>query len=553
MEKYGEYLFDAYSSDIAECIDILDVQEIESCCEYKIYTRAYDYFMDGMVEYVDLSVKANTINGTVHGSQEYKVEIYINDDEVHGSCTCPYGAVCKHMVALLLYIVDDGIENVPINITDQTPVIKSLDFLKTHLQQLPKDELINLVMKFAPENFVQKVFNNKSNKEDSVKVFAKVNKKIQGFFENDELLWDPSGMESALMGQLNKLQGLEKSISEQIGKLILKIMIEINNAFDGGYLYIDNYYEDDYFESQEFNHYVISFTKQLTFNQKLDFIQELDFTLRQMSYNTFEAIPKKYSPCFTKEDSKKLSKYVISKFESMSISLISDVYDIIENNLSKNEKEQVLIRLSNSGSHHHLITLVELLSDQKRQKDAFDHLEKFISGKKYFIENKAIILYLDLASGLDLNINRIAFTALNHNAEEIILSKIKTLGIKDLTPYEKVIRDKAPEELLRFYEKEKRLTDALQLISDTKKFPDYTIFTFFKKNKKNLTDQAEQYFMSRIAANLVNAGEKYYVIIAETIAQIKQINTRLANEIVEDIQIKYKRRTKLMSMLRRFS
>ena len=58
--------------------------------------------------------------------------------------------------------------------------------------------------------------------------------------------------------------------------------------------------------------------------------------------------------------------------------------------------------------------------------------------------------------------------------------------------------------------------------------------------------------MKRINDNLVGTGDSYYSKIAETVSQLKQINAGLAKEVVADIRTNYKRRTKLMGMLRRF-
>ena len=103
-----------------------------------------------------------------------------------------------------------------------------------------------------------------------------------------------------------------------------------------------------------------------------------------------------------------------------------------------------------------------------------------------------------------------------------------------------------------YLEKEKWFKDALDLISNTNEFYDETIFTFFRRNKKLLTSEAEQYFLNRIDKNMANTGDSYYSRIAETVVQIKQINPKLAEEIVTDIRTNYKRRTKLMGMLRQF-
>ena len=551
MEKYGEFLFEASSDNIKECLGHITVNDIESCCEYKIFNRGYDYYQEGTVEQLWYNSKANTISAEVIGTREYDVEIYLDNEEVHGTCSCEYYGVCKHIIAVLLNIAENGTEHITENDLVQLPTVNSLDFLKSHLKKLPKEELINLVMKFAPENYILQIHNSKSDKKDANKIFAQAEKKILGFFKDQELLWDPSGMESALMGQSEKLKGLESQISEQIGELLLKIMIEINDAFDEGYLYIDNYYNEDYFESPQFDHFVISYIRQLPFTEKIDFLQELDSTLGLMSYSTFEGIPKKYNFCFSNEESKKLAELVASNECKMNDSLVSELFGIVEEKLGIEEKERILTRLSTIHQDH-LISLIELLIVQDRHQQAYDRIEMFLSGNPGHVEDKIIELYLDLCIKIGSDLKKAATVSINHNPNEKILLKIKALGIADTKPFEDILMDKNPHDLLSFFEREKRLQDALDLILNTNEFYDETIFSFFKRNKKLLTSEAEQYFLHRIDKNMANTGDSYYSRIAETIGQIKQINPKLAKEIVTDIRVNYKRRTKLMGMLRRY-
>jgi hypothetical protein len=60
--------------------------------------------------------------------------------------------VCKHTIAALLYFVREGIDYInTIDLAIPT-IADSLDFLKKHLSKLSKGDLIQLVMKFAPQN-----------------------------------------------------------------------------------------------------------------------------------------------------------------------------------------------------------------------------------------------------------------------------------------------------------------------------------------------------------------------------------------------------------------
>ena len=552
MEKYGEFLFDAESTNIKECLDNISEEDIESCCEYKIFNRGYDYYHGGMIEEIWYNKKANTISAEVIGTKEYNVELYIEDGELHGSCNCEYYDVCKHIIAVLLDIAENGIENITESKIIEVPSFETVDYFKDHLKKLSKDELINLVIRYAPDNYIRQIQNSKSTQKDASAIFDKVEKKVRENLSDEELLWDPSGMDAAIMKQLNKLKGLENQLHERISQLLLMIMESIDAAFDEGYLYIDNYYEEDYFESSEFNNYVISFAQKLSFEDKFRYIQELNSAIGGMGYGTFEEIPKKFSDCFSIEETAKLADYVLSNEQNIDLSLIANIYGFIHSSLEEKDNEKLLKALSLTGSQEHLILLTELLMSQGKQTEALDFLSQFLDNQQGFIDNKIVELFLQLTKESGTDIAKAAWTALKHNPNEKNLSLIKSYGVSDTSAFEELLRNNNPVELLSFYEKEKRFSDALKLISDKNRFYDEIIFQFFKRNKKTLKEQAEQYFLKRIDANLVSTGDNFYSKIAETVSQIKQINTKLAREVVTDLRTNYKRRTKLMSMLNRF-
>ncbi len=71
--------------------------------EAHILERGYDYYLENAVENIDIS--ADIIRADVIGSEDYKVEISVNNGEVTDMyCSCPYavgGRYCKHMAAVL--------------------------------------------------------------------------------------------------------------------------------------------------------------------------------------------------------------------------------------------------------------------------------------------------------------------------------------------------------------------------------------------------------------------------------------------------------------------
>jgi len=48
---YGEYLFNATSELIIECLAGISEDEVRDCRDYKIFLRGQEYFEKGRVEY----------------------------------------------------------------------------------------------------------------------------------------------------------------------------------------------------------------------------------------------------------------------------------------------------------------------------------------------------------------------------------------------------------------------------------------------------------------------------------------------------------------------
>jgi len=551
MNKTGEYLFDSVGPDLKTNLEHITEDDVEDCCDYKTFQRGLDYFNDGLVELINYNVANGTITVTVVGNNEYSVEIFIHDDAVHGTCNCPVYGICKHMIAVLLCIACDGISNiktVDIPLSSDVPVT---GLLQEHLKSLSKDELINLVIKFAPGEFIMRIKNKYTTHSEAIEVYNKVEKKIRDFFNDPELLYEPSDFEESLTDELDKLGGLEHELVEEIGELILFIIDNVENAFDEGYLYVDSYYGDDYFESETFCSFVTGYIKQLSFKQKTDYLFRLDEALNSMSYDTFENIALSYGEFFSDKEYPLMKEFVLNSMESVPDSYLSRLFNYLEPGLTVSEKEKLLLKMK-AYSDHYVVDLAEMFIQQERYYEAYEIMKEYMIGGTGFAGDKAMELYLELSVKLNYDLDESTRIAITRCPDATMLKKIKEITSGSGIEYEDILKSKDTEELLKYYEKENRLQDAVSLIKESGEIWDTTLFEFFKRNKKSVPSEAEGYFVSRINENLGNTGESYYARIAETLSQLKQINPSLAGELIKDIRLNYKRRTKLMAMLKKF-
>ena len=82
----------------------------------------------------------------------------------------------------------------------------------------------------------------------------------------------------------------------QIGDLIIKMIEDVEQAFEDGYLYIERYgEEDDYFESEDVNDYVFHFVNNLPDEMKIEYVERLREILNNSGYSTFMSAERKLS------------------------------------------------------------------------------------------------------------------------------------------------------------------------------------------------------------------------------------------------------------------
>ena len=167
---------------------------------------------------------------------------------------------------------------------------------RKYLENLTRDELIDLIVKFAPQSFIDNINSQFASKKEALTIFDKTSKTIDKILSDDELLYSPSEFERELLKQFEKLKCLWDKLPSQSGDLIIKMIEDVEQAFEEGYLYIERYgEEDDYFESEDVNDYVFRFVNQLPDEMKIDYVERLREILNNSGYSTFLSVKRKLS------------------------------------------------------------------------------------------------------------------------------------------------------------------------------------------------------------------------------------------------------------------
>jgi len=170
----------------------------------------------------------------------------------------------------------------------------STNKIRKYLESLTKDELIHLILKFAPPSFMNNINSQFATPKEALALFKKASKAIGNILSDEELLYDPGEFERELLQQLETLRGLWEKLPSQIGELIIKIIEDVEQAFEDGYLYIEQYgEEDDYFESEQLNEYVFQFVNTLPKDRQRDYVEQLKEVIQDSGYSTFMSVEKK--------------------------------------------------------------------------------------------------------------------------------------------------------------------------------------------------------------------------------------------------------------------
>ena len=165
-----------------------------------------------------------------------------------------------------------------------------------YLESLTKEKLIDLILKLAPQSFFDSINVQFASQDEAVLILEETSKAITTILEDEELLYNPSEFERELLKQLEKIRGLWDKFPSQIGDLIIRIIEEVEQAFEDGYLYIQNYgQEDDYFESEDVNDYIFCFVSNLPKDMKPNYLAKLRKALDNSGYSTFLSVERKLS------------------------------------------------------------------------------------------------------------------------------------------------------------------------------------------------------------------------------------------------------------------
>lgn len=114
----------------------LDESTVRDLCTDAVFKRGETYREEGRIRQLDRF--GNTIIARVQGTELYETRVHLDSKDFDPACNCPYSGPgeCKHVVAVLLEIIDE----MPTDDTDQLEVLLS-DVSSDDLQRFVCEEL----------------------------------------------------------------------------------------------------------------------------------------------------------------------------------------------------------------------------------------------------------------------------------------------------------------------------------------------------------------------------------------------------------------------------
>jgi hypothetical protein len=537
-------MFETSRASLIDFIADLTKEKIQMEFYSRTYYRGLKYYQEDRVE--DVSLQGNSmLTARVQGARKYDVSLELQGTKIIEKCSCPIGSSCKHIVALLLYCEE---QRMILDGPDALPKELDVEIVTKHLNSRSKKELVRLVLKYAPDDFLETITKSTFDPDQSRKVFERITSKIEKLFDDDELMYEPGEFEALMVAQLKKLRGVWRKLPIETGDLFLGLMDKINGLMDEGLLY-NNYY-DAIFEGDEFCKEGRAYARSLPFQDRVEYLTRLEEKIADMDYDSFNQILRNKTDLFSSDELPGLKAYFIQTYDSKNVRDTEDYYQLLENQLNPKEKESIL-KKTFLASKYLTEQLATLYLDRDRPEQAIQVIEGYLEESAlYFDDSESLYLtLLDLKKQTGSPLEQTALAALNKRPTLKLLDKAIAYLPEKREDFEQIVRKKNAPKFLEYLESNDRAEEALNLVEQSDQIWEEGKFHFYVRHRKEFPTQAASYFIRRINEELPYTGDEHYYKIAENLKALKKVERNNAIELANKIRIDFKRRRNLMKAI----
>ncbi|MCS6795436.1 MAG: SWIM zinc finger family protein [Raineya sp.] len=525
----------------------LQASDIKSWAGRTIFQRGKEYLDEGRVFEVLINSQ-NHITSEVEGNYgNYHVEIQLKNMHVRGYCECPYfqdnSALCKHIVAVLLYC-SSNVENLDFNVSF---VEEKNQILREDLEKLSKEELIQIILKGEHKKRVE------ISLEKAENIFNHSVKNIKKLLHNENYWHEPRKFEAILQKHLNAMRPAWKLKEHQIAQFLLYLMQKIESLQEEGYLYTEEWYNEEYFEGTLFRNYVLEFLQGVSFENKIAWIEEYEIFADSISYSTFY-FDEDIKMAFTEADIQPLKEYIDKCLKNdKQSSFFTHYYQIVEPILSAKEKSEYLGKIYLKDAY---LTQKYLELFNNNPQEQIKILRNFIN-KNSLLHTPDLMIrqYANLLrenqdakrlQDLFNDIIRNSFVHLQNiewllevfpQQKDLLKNTFKNINLHDYMDF--LIQKDYFEEALQV------VVEILSQHTNTSNDKE-VIENFLKYYKSRLPEMAKKYYLKEIEANLVAASQVNYIRIVTYLEELYEIDSKLVWDKIDMIKKLYKRRTRLI-------
>ncbi|MEA3434742.1 MAG: SWIM zinc finger family protein [Campylobacterota bacterium] len=512
------------ANSLSKSIENLDMEDIEAMAEHRIYQRGLDYYRGDSVEIVEQTDER--VVAKVEGSYKnsYHVQIYMDEKEILGSCTCPYDDACKHIIATVIQAKmapDTSKEN---SISDPEVF---LDYLNT----LSKEKLVKLVDRFASKIYRTEVAMMGASDDDVEVHLKQIENAIQFTLHDDELLYSPSDFLDVALKHLECLGVHINYATEQVFEIVFDFVRDIEQKNDDGYLYCDDYYHgaDEFFDFELFSEKIIDMINSVDDPQsQAEVLLDFAFLCEDSSYMYFS----------------------YNRIEIKQKSLLVDGIDLIKS-ISFYGYIKDLLTFEQKIAYLHLLPAREVALEIVALYEENDQKEKAVSYVETLLKDEFKIEYVNLLLRLTkVTQERLqafvkqAIECHEFTAYAFIVKQIKKCDtIEELESHLKKIK---PHWYYNYLETDKRVDEMHGMLKSLEN----NKLSFFQKYKHQYRDEAVDFFKAQINKELPFTGNDYYARIASYLKELQVIiDKEYFNTMVYELKTEFKRRRNFVKIL----
>lgn len=500
------------------------------------FEHAYQYAFDSNVKEIEL-VNENFIKAKVDDYRLYEVTLQYDKNGVFSECTCLSNDVCLHSLALLICVNRDELIIQSLK--------KDMEFdTEAYLKTLNKNELIQLILKEQTTDF-QRMLRNKTMSENEMQeTVQKAHLKLEAIFHTLDWETDIQWIDQKLTELFKTFRGGWTLAVDEISELFEKTFKMISDAIEEGYLY--NHYYDESFNGDSLIPVLHEFISEIPVPIKFDHMKKIESAIAQkiLLWNEYSI----ENDLFSDQDKTQLPFYLIKG--EIPAEYVKISFSKAKMKMNTEEKKAVLENYWKTDQSL-LLEYAEQFVEKNKFIEAEYLFQNYFESHEEMIEGVVLKKWIELKVLIKQPIHKFLDYLLRTHPNKENLSFIKMISPQKLPACEQILKQYNFNEYILFLEKENRLNEAEKYISTQQSnYNDEFHFQFYCRHGREFYAQSTKFFVKRIERNLEHAGDSYYFKIANTLLELSKINPSQSRDLLDEIQLKYRRRPKLMSILK---